>query len=264
MEVAEENTPFQVPKPASLIIHGLSPDYGQEACDLDTQHDLAASQSLGRSEQFLSVALVSDYKLTKEALFKALQDLTYRLKVKAFDTIESLISSSEERFDLILLIDHASGSSETMLLKNVTKAAEHFTAIPIIVLSDAVDYRQTSTMRAVFESGAQGLISMKSTSISLAVATLRLIEAGGTFAPADLLFPSEHDRAVTDPSQVRRPRFTTKQLSVLSHMAKGSANKTIAHELQMSESTVKIHVRNIMRKLGATNRTQAVYNAQRL
>jgi DNA-binding NarL/FixJ family response regulator len=43
----------------------------------------------------------------------------------------------------------------------------------------------------------------------------------------------------------------------------GKPNKIIAYELGMSESTVKVHVRNIMQKMGATNRTQAAYKGQR-
>jgi DNA-binding NarL/FixJ family response regulator len=43
----------------------------------------------------------------------------------------------------------------------------------------------------------------------------------------------------------------------------GKANKIIAHELGMCEGTVKVHVRNIMRKVGATNRTQAAFKGQR-
>ncbi len=45
-------------------------------------------------------------------------------------------------------------------------------------------------------------------------------------------------------------------------MQLGNANKVIAYQMNMSESTVKVHVRNIMRKVGATNRTQAVYLAR--
>ena len=58
--------------------------------------------------------------------------------------------------------------------------------------------------------------------------------------------------------------LTTRQIAVLSHLQQGKANKIIAHELRMSESTVKVHVRNIMRKMGATNRTQAAYRATQL
>jgi DNA-binding NarL/FixJ family response regulator len=53
-------------------------------------------------------------------------------------------------------------------------------------------------------------------------------------------------------------------MMVLAQLDRGKANKLIAFELGMSESTVKVHVRNIMRKLSATNRTQAVYKARKL
>jgi DNA-binding NarL/FixJ family response regulator len=47
-------------------------------------------------------------------------------------------------------------------------------------------------------------------------------------------------------------------------LRRGKANKIIAYELNMKESTVKVHVRNIMKKLRATNRTQVAYIANRL
>jgi DNA-binding NarL/FixJ family response regulator len=42
-------------------------------------------------------------------------------------------------------------------------------------------------------------------------------------------------------------------------LRQGKANKTIAYELTMSESTVKVHMHNIMKKIGATNRTEVAY-----
>ena len=58
--------------------------------------------------------------------------------------------------------------------------------------------------------------------------------------------------------------MTPRQTTVLSLLQQGKANKIIAYELGMSESTVKVHIRNIMRKMGATNRTQAIYKLQQL
>lgn len=55
--------------------------------------------------------------------------------------------------------------------------------------------------------------------------------------------------------------FTPRQIAVLHRLRQGKANKIIAYELAMSESTVKVHVRNIMKKMSATNRTEAAYRA---
>ncbi len=49
------------------------------------------------------------------------------------------------------------------------------------------------------------------------------------------------------------------QRQILDCLRRGMANKLIAYELNMCESTVKVHIRNIMKKLKATNRTQVVY-----
>jgi DNA-binding NarL/FixJ family response regulator len=72
---------------------------------------------------------------------------------------------------------------------------------------------------------------------------------------------SEQARDHLDPPS---HQFTPRQLLVLEHLQRGSANKIIAHELALSEGTVKVHVRNIMKKLRATNRTQAVSRSYKL
>ncbi|QEW23424.1 Protease production enhancer protein (plasmid) [Paracoccaceae bacterium] len=58
--------------------------------------------------------------------------------------------------------------------------------------------------------------------------------------------------------------FTERQLAVARALQRGDANKTIAFELNLAESTVKVHIRNIMRKLKATNRTQAAFRLNEL
>jgi len=58
--------------------------------------------------------------------------------------------------------------------------------------------------------------------------------------------------------------FTERQMAVAQALQQGAANKTIAYELGLRESTVKVHIRNIMRKLKATNRTQAAFKLNEL
>jgi len=54
-------------------------------------------------------------------------------------------------------------------------------------------------------------------------------------------------------------RFTERQLDVIERLRKGESNKIIAYKLSMGECTVKVHVRNIMRKLKARNRTEIAF-----
>ena len=58
--------------------------------------------------------------------------------------------------------------------------------------------------------------------------------------------------------------FTARQAAVIGALRQGKQNKIIAYELNMRESTVKVHVRNIMKKLNATNRTEVAYLTNQL
>ena len=63
-------------------------------------------------------------------------------------------------------------------------------------------------------------------------------------------------RPKTEAAPALYKQFSARQLDVVNALRRGKANKIIAYELQMRESTVKVHIRNIMKKLGATNRTE--------
>jgi DNA-binding NarL/FixJ family response regulator len=86
--------------------------------------------------------------------------------------------------------------------------------------------------------------------------------AGGTFAPLALTagLPQASNRndlpAPADGQAAKDYRLTYREAEVLQLLQLGKPNKIIAFELSISESTVKVHVRNIMKKLHATNRTQ--------
>jgi len=102
----------------------------------------------------------------------------------------------------------------------------------------------------------------------VAVAALRLISAGGTFVPADAL-RSTTAKLDDQPEGEQQRRsdgrdLTPRELSVIDLLREGRPNKLIARELEMQESTVKVHVRNILKKLNARNRTHAALVASRL
>ena len=61
-----------------------------------------------------------------------------------------------------------------------------------------------------------------------------------------------------------RPDLTPRELAVIDLLREGKPNKLIARQLDMQENTVKVHVRNILRKLNAANRTHAALVANRL
>ena len=80
--------------------------------------------------------------------------------------------------------------------------------------------------------------------------TIRAVHAGQRRLPAEVATELAH-HAMDD-------ALTEREIDVLRHIAAGCSNKTVADRLDISEETVKAHVRNILAKLGANDRTHAV------
>jgi DNA-binding NarL/FixJ family response regulator len=118
--------------------------------------------------------------------------------------------------------------------------------IPVIIVSDIDDLDHI--VRAL-KSGVRGYIPTN-LPFNIAVEAVRLVKAGGTFVPASSFI---HDR---DEQLKASAPLTERQLKVIEEIRHGKANKQIAYELNMSEHTVKVHLRHIMRKLRAKNRTE--------
>ena len=130
--------------------------------------------------------------------------------------------------------------------------------LPIIVLADA---EEPSQIVDALQRGARGYIPT-SVSLAIAIEAVRLVRAGGTYAPAGSFIGDKTKRMGLNRSGDKL--FTDRQADVLEALCKGKANKTIAYELNLHESTVKIHVRNIMKKLKAKNRTEVAYIAHEI
>lgn len=217
-----------------------------------------------QSAAAMTIALIDCYRFSQECLKKAFESIHPRLSIVPFITVQECVGEARGDLDLIIYYSHASDVSEAGTVHNVSAVRQAFPSVPLIVLSDAEDAQQPKTIRSALKSGAHGFIPTRTTGIPIALAAIRFVKAGGTFAPLDLLLTNRPDRTTAMPDAARQSRLTSRQMAVLSHLQQGKANKIIAYELGMSESTVKVHVRNIMRKMGATNRTQAAYKAQKL
>jgi DNA-binding NarL/FixJ family response regulator len=113
---------------------------------------------------------------------------------------------------------------------------------------------------SALEIGVRGYVPTSVTARVVAEA-IELARAGGTFVPVSgFLALREAICGSAEKNARQMPSFlTTRQEAVAEALRKGKANKIIAYELNMCESTVKVHVRNIMKKLQATNRTQVAF-----
>lgn len=170
-----------------------------------------------------------------------------------------------ETFDIVILDIGATRLPDPRVETDIACLAECFSQTPIILLSDREDSGQVAQALAY---GTRGLIP---TALDPAVVTeaVRLVVAGGTFVPATALVQAlgglrEDDRyRQTGGAISKAADLTPREVDVLELLREGKPNKIIAAQLDLKETTVKIHVRNIMKKLKANNRTEAALMAER-
>jgi DNA-binding NarL/FixJ family response regulator len=127
--------------------------------------------------------------------------------------------------------------------------------IPIIVLGYNNDIELA---RTAICHGAKGFVPV-TMGFEIAIEAVRFVLAGGTYVPMDCLLGTDRPEEASQPPTLGL--VTARELAVVRAIQKGKSNKVIAYELNMCESTVKVHVRNIMKKLKAKNRTEVAINA---
>jgi hypothetical protein len=143
--------------------------------------------------------------------------------------------------------------------------------IPVVAVLETGDPVAAAQL---FERRVTGFITADS-SIDLTIAALRFALAGGTFAPPSLLRSAQREPFIAAAAPSMRAEtlelashqetsFTPREIEVLHRLRQGLQNKIIAYELGISESTVKVHLRNVMKKLHASNRTQVAFMLRRL
>lgn len=197
--------------------------------------------------------VVEDHALTREGVRLALgalgEDVTV-LDAASVDAALAAIGRNPD-IDLVLLDIGLPGAGGLSLLQELRREQN---TVPVIVVSGAND--RDLVLRAL-DLGALGFVP-KSSPVEVMVQAIRLVLAGGTYIPRQAL--ATHGQAQSAPGQRARAieRLTDRQREILALMAKGKPNKLIADHLHISEATVKSHVTEILRVLGATNRTQAV------
>ena len=232
-------------------------------CDRHNGTGLMPDGQFGATVQQTVVALIDCVQFSRDCLIHVLRMQSPELAIVPFTTVRDCISNAPAGLRMVLYYAHQDTSPQTAVLQNLSELRQVFAATPIVVLSDASVALQPSSIRAAMSSGAQGYIPTANTAMPAAIAAIRLVKDGGTIAPVDVLL-AKSTRASASSSEKSQSKLTPRQMMVLSQLQQGKANKIIAYELGMSESTVKVHVRNIMRRMGATNRTQAVYRSQQL
>lgn len=197
------------------------------------------------------LAIVDQSRLRRDCFKLALGQQPRRWHITDVPTAAELVRLLRhgEGFAVILLGGSTCGQIDLVDLKVLAVAAPQ---TPILVAADCDDPERA---RTILRSGARGFLPM-SLSLKVLVAALERIRAGGTYVPLALTEPGIEDAAPNQPQPPWR-ELTRRQRDVLALISEGRSNKLIADALSMSESTVKAHVKQIIKRLHVANRTQA-------
>lgn len=207
----------------------------------------------------MRILVVDDHQLFRSGLSLLLSNIYHDVAVAEAVDIESALARIDEdpAFDLVLL-DVAMPGMKRM--KGLRRLLDRIPETPVVMLSAIED--SDEVFRAI-RMGARGYI-LKSSSEQVLQHAISLAMSGETYIPSGifldsggrLLQPGHPGSGTIDPSNPLS-RLTPRQRDVLACMMDGSPNKEIARKLGLLESTVKAHVKAILKKLGAANRTQA-------
>jgi len=208
------------------------------------------------------VLIVDDHPLFRAALKGAVAAACTSCEFFEADSVAGLFDSLEQhpRTDLLLLDLNLPGAYGFCALAHLRGSHPE---LPVIVVSAMDDPR---TVRQVLAFGAQGFVSKSADAGTIGRNVTSVLR--GEFVSPVGLEQNEEPEAETDVAALdlaqRLAQLTAQQFRVFGMLCSGRLNKQIAHEMLITEATVKAHMTSVLRKLGAANRTQAVLLAGRL
>ncbi len=210
----------------------------------------------------MNILLVDDHKLFREGMRYVLEAGLRDETNGEFVIYEAADSNTAVRcaqqhpeLDLVLMDLNLPDSQG---LSGLQAFIRRFPVLPVVVLSAST---QRSDITRSLEAGAMGFIP-KDSSSSAVVNAIRLVLTGNIYVPPVLL---DQEVPVTASNGTQGSSgLTGRQQEVIQLIAEGKSNKEIARQLNLAETTVKMHVTHIMRTLDVSNRTQAVVKAERL
>ncbi len=126
----------------------------------------------------------------------------------------------------------------------------------VVILADTLCPR---TLSACLSAGAKGYL-LKTISVDALLHSIELARLGETVLPtklAHLLVNGMSDLAPKDAPELTGVGLSDRETQILSCLVSGNSNKMIANRLAITEATVKVHMKSLLRKIKVNNRTQA-------
>jgi len=210
------------------------------------------------------IILADDHSLIRDSLRQYLDLLAEGVDVAEAASLPEVLAHSADKTppDLILLDLQMPGMNGP---RSVADVRQTFADTPIVVISG---YTDPNIIRAVMQNGANGYIPKTARGKSL-ITALKLVLEGETYlppslleevnkAPAPVTSSGPGETAPQGPPGSVFSKLSAREAEALRLLIEGKTNKGIGRVLNLQEVTVKVHLRNVYRKIKATNRTDAV------
>lgn len=203
----------------------------------------------------VSTFLIDANKLFREGLKRLLEESPFQIAAEAGNMREGVVLVEQGAQPKLVLLDLASGAEdEADALRRLRQLLPE--ARIVVLTSDLCTRRLSSAL----EAGADGYL-MKDLSSDALTQSLRLVMLGEKVFPthlAALLITGRVATAATTPEiPASRKGLSQREMQILRCLLSGDSNKMIANQLSITEATVKVHLKSLLRKINASNRTQA-------
>lgn len=203
----------------------------------------------------LSAVVVGKNSLAREGLRRILAEENFSVQASVESGTSFLLANADDESPNLFILDN---STTDHLESELEALNTSFPKSRTVVLSDQFDLDEVVD---AFKFGVDGYI-VKEISCEALMKSLRLVAMGEKVMPSQL---AKHLSGMEERSQApqlaRNPDvsriLSDREITTLRYLLVGHANKVIARRLEISEATVKVYVKAILRKLRVSNRTQA-------
>ncbi|GLS06161.1 DNA-binding response regulator [Chitiniphilus shinanonensis] len=206
----------------------------------------------------LRILVIDDHSLFRSGVCQLLQKQPdFAVVAEAADGLEGIKRAREHRPDVILLDLNMPGLSglETMQL-----LAQDLPECAVVILTVS---EEAEELAQALRAGARGYL-IKNIDADALVAAIRRAASGEPVIADSMTgklvaqFRAQASTPAAPP--VEREKLTPRERDIVACLARGESNKEIARRLDLAESTVKIHIQSVLRKLNLSSRVQvAVY-----
>jgi two-component system, NarL family, nitrate/nitrite response regulator NarL len=218
----------------------------------------------------VQTALISDSALLRSGLQHILQDTPFAIAEAASVTGPKRLDHCAVNTALMII---EASQNTGRVLEIIRQVQERSPETRIVALADQFDL---GFVRTAHEAGVTGFCSTAS-GPEVLIKSLELVMLGESVLPVAILrsvldaAPQKQEQPLQDNmaeptlSDLKACKLSPREAEILGCLREGAPNKIIARKFDVTEATVKVHVKAILRKIGAANRTQAaMWASQRL